>query len=161
MNEVELWQQLEQELYDKPEGGETDVVNQIREEEEAAIAEVRGEGQSDTSVPETKEVHRFFPAGKIMHIITVQSDEVESKGDSSSSSDSDNGLRTMDPKIGIFLTPRSLYSKLRLSQSMISDHFMPFYRRQIEQLIKELEEEQAQNVENQNDHGGYSGEVVL
>ncbi|KAE8715094.1 linoleate 13S-lipoxygenase 3-1 [Hibiscus syriacus] len=162
MNEVELWQQLEHELYDKTESDEADVVNQIREEEAAAIAEVRSEGQSDTSVPETKEAHRFFPAGKIMHIITLQSDEVESEGDSLSSSDSDNGQRTMEPKIGIFLTPRSLYSKLRLSQRMIGDHFMPVYRRQIEQLIKELEEEQAQNVGNRNqDHGGYSGEVVL
>ncbi|TYH13908.1 hypothetical protein ES288_A06G177200v1 [Gossypium darwinii] len=162
MNEVELWQQLEHELYDKAEDDERDVVNQIREEEAAAIAEVRGEGQSDTSVPETKEVHRFFPAGKIMHIVTLQSDEVESEVDTpSSSDDTDDRQRTMEAKIGIFLTPRSLYSKLRLSQTMISDHFMPVYRRQIEKLIKELEEDQPPNVQNQNQtqnhgHGVYS-----
>ncbi|KAK8349803.1 hypothetical protein V6Z12_A06G168000, partial [Gossypium hirsutum] len=151
MNEVELWQQLEHELYDKAEDDERDVVNQIREEEAAAIAEVRGEGQSDTSVPETKEVHRFFPAGKIMHIVTLQSDEVESEVDTpSSSDDTDDRQRTMEAKIGIFLTPRSLYSKLRLSQTMISDHFMPVYRRQIEKLIKELEDDQPPNVQNQN-----------
>ncbi|KAG4196009.1 hypothetical protein ERO13_A06G143800v2 [Gossypium hirsutum] len=162
MNEVELWQQLEHELYDKAEDDERDVVNQIREEEAAAIAEVRGEGQSDTSVPETKEVHRFFPAGKIMHIVTLQSDEVESEVDTpSSSDDTDDRQRTMEAKIGIFLTPRSLYSKLRLSQTMISDHFMPVYRRQIEKLIKELEDDQPPNVQNQNQtqnhgHGVYS-----
>ncbi|PPE02800.1 hypothetical protein GOBAR_DD00169 [Gossypium barbadense] len=162
MNEVELWQQLEHELYDKAEDDERDVVNQIREEEAAAIAEVRGEGQSDTSVPETKEVHRFFPAGKIMHIVTLQSDEVESEVDTpSSSDDTDDRQWTMEAKIGIFLTPRSLYSKLRLSQTMISDHFMPVYRRQIEKLIKELEEDQPPNVQNQNQtqnhgHGVYS-----
>ncbi|TYI23517.1 hypothetical protein ES332_A06G170400v1 [Gossypium tomentosum] len=162
MNEVELWQQLEHELYDKAEDDERDVVNQIREEEAAAIAEVRGEGQSDTSVPETKELHRFFPAGKIMHIVTLQSDEVESEVDTpSSSDDTDDRQRTMEAKIGIFLTPRSLYSKLRLSQTMISDHFMPVYRRQIEKLIKELEEDQPPNVQNQNQtqnhgHGVYS-----
>ncbi|OMO70667.1 Lipase, class 3 [Corchorus capsularis] len=144
MNEVELWQQLEHELYDRTEGEEADVANQIREEEAAAIAEV-GEGQSDSSVPETKEVHRFFPAGKIMHIVTHQPDPVESEGNSPTSRDSDNSQRTTEAKIGIFLTPRSLYSKLRLSQTMISDHFMPIYRRQIEKLIKELEEEQALN----------------
>ncbi|MBA0748130.1 hypothetical protein Gogos_004980 [Gossypium gossypioides] len=164
MNEVELWQQLEHELYDKAEDDEGDVVNQIREEEAAAIAEVGGEGQSDTSVPETKEVHRFFPAGKIMHIVTLQSDEVESEVDTpSSSDDTDDRQRTMEAKIGIFLTPRSLYSKLRLSQTMISDHFMPVYRRQIEKLIKELEEDQAPNVQNQNQnhsHGVYSEQEV-
>ncbi|TYJ30837.1 hypothetical protein E1A91_A06G156400v1 [Gossypium mustelinum] len=166
MNEVELWQQLEHKLYDKAEDDERDVVNQIREEEAAAIAEVRGEGQSDTSVPETKEVHRFFPAGKIMHIVTLQSDEVESEVDTpSSSDDTDDRQRTMEAKIGIFLTPRSLYSKLRLSQTMISDHFMPVYRRQIEKLIKELEEDQPPNVQNQNQtqnhgHGVYSEQEV-
>ncbi|TYH67493.1 hypothetical protein ES332_D06G191000v1 [Gossypium tomentosum] len=168
MNEVELWQQLEHELYDKAEDDEGDVVNQIRKEEAAAIAEVGGEGQSDTSVPETKEVHRFFPAGKIMHIVTLQSDEVESEVDTpSSSDDTDDRQRTMEAKIGIFLTPRSLYSKLRLSQTMISDHFMPVYRRQIEKLIKELEEDQAPNVQNQNQnqnqnhsHGVYSEQEV-
>ncbi|MBA0778335.1 hypothetical protein Gotri_006206 [Gossypium trilobum] len=168
MNEVELWQQLEHELYDKAEDDEGYVVNQIREEEAAAIAEVGGEGQSDTSVPETKEVHRFFPAGKIMHIVTLQSDEVESEVDTpSSSDDTDDRQRTMEAKIGIFLTPRSLYSKLRLSQTMISDHFMPVYRRQIEKLIKELEEDQAPNVQNQNQnqnqnhsHGVYSEQEV-
>lgn len=162
MNEVELWQQLEHELYDKTEDDEGDVVNQIREEEAAAIAEVGGEGQSNTSVPETKEVHRFFPAGKIMHIVTLQSDEVESEVDTpSSSDDTDDGQSTTEATIGIFLTPRSLYSKLRLSQTMISDHFMPVYRRQIEKLIKELEEDQASNVQNQNQsHGVYSEQEV-
>ncbi|XVF27081.1 hypothetical protein REPUB_Repub14bG0075800 [Reevesia pubescens] len=158
MNEVELWQQLEHELYNRTEGEETDVANQIREEEAAAIAEV-GEDQPESSVPETKEVHRFFPAGKIMHIVTFLSDPVESEGNSPTSSDTTgNGQRTMEAKIGIFLTPRSVYSRLRLSQTMISDHFMPIYRKQIEKLIKELEEEQALNGQN---HGAYTGEVVL
>ncbi|XVE51840.1 hypothetical protein DITRI_Ditri02bG0073300 [Diplodiscus trichospermus] len=158
MNEVELWQQLEHELYDRTKGEEADVANQIREEEAAAIAEV-GEDQPESSVPETKEVHRFFPAGKIMHIVTIHSDVAESEGGTPTSCDGDNGKRT-ESKIGIFLTPRSLYSKLRLSQTMISDHFMPVYRRQIEKLIKELEEEQALNDQNHG-IGGYTGEVVL
>ena len=158
INEVELWQQLEHELYDRTEGEEADVANQIREEEAAAIAEI-GEGQPDSPVPETKEVHRFFPAGKIMHIVMLHSDSVESEGDTPTSSDTNNGQMTTEAaKIGIFLTPRSLYSKLRLSQTMISDHFMPIYRRRIEILIKELEEEQALIGQN---HGGYTGEVVL
>ncbi|KAF1890154.1 hypothetical protein Lal_00025487 [Lupinus albus] len=140
LSEVELWQRLEHELFDRP-GGE---VEEIREEEEAAIAEVT-DGQTQSSAPEMKEVHRFFPAGKIMHIVTFHSDADEHENDSSSSSTSSDSSEPDEAKIGIFLTPRSLYSKIRLSQTMISDHFMPSYRKQIESLIKELEEESAED----------------
>ncbi|XP_057797105.1 uncharacterized protein LOC131013107 [Salvia miltiorrhiza] len=140
MTEVELWQQIERELYEHPESDEEEgaTIKEIREEEEAAIAEV-SDPQSQASVPNTKEVHRFFPAGKIMHIVTLISDETERGRDSdASSSDSDNSPEE-DVEVAIFLTPRSLYSKLRLSQTMIADHFMPVYRRQIEKLIRVLE----------------------
>lgn len=139
MTEVELWQQLEHELYDQSEG-ETDVAKEIREEEEAAIAE-SGQSSSESSVPNTKEVHRFFPPGKIMHIVTLLSEEVDHESDSDTLSEDHN--QPKDTKVGIFLTPRSLYSKIRLSQTMISDHFMPVYRRQIEKLIRDLENEGA------------------
>lgn len=147
MNEVELWQQLEHELYENNEGNDADVRKEIREEEAAAMAEV-GSYQEESNAPEPKEVHRFFPAGKIMHIITLLTDTAEHNRSSSSSSESTESLQQVEPKIGIFLTPRSLYSKLRLSQSMINDHFMPIYRRQIEKLIKELEDEHAHDSEN-------------
>ncbi|CAL0315472.1 unnamed protein product [Lupinus luteus] len=136
ITEVELWQRLEHELYDRPDSE----VEEIREEEEAAIAEETG-GQTHNSAQEMKEVHRFFPAGKIMHIVTFHSDADEPENDSSSSSTSSDSSELDDTKIGIFLTPRSLYSKIRLSQNMISDHFMPVYSKQIESLIKELEED--------------------
>lgn len=148
MTEVELWQHLEHELYDRTESEEADVAteirnveNEIREEEEAAIAEV-SDGQPESSAPDMKEAHRFFPAGKIMHIVTLHHGGPECESSSPSSSASGNELPE-ETRVGIFLTPRSLYSKLRLSQTMISDHFMPVYRRQIEKLIKELEEEIA------------------
>ncbi|GMY34799.1 hypothetical protein FCV25MIE_30041 [Fagus crenata] len=142
MTEVELWQQLEHELYDRMEGEEADVEKEIREEEEAAIAEV-GEDQPESSTREIKEAHRFFPPGKIMHIITLFSDVAECGSDGSpTTSGSDNG-QVEETTVGMFLTPRSLYSKLRLSQTMISDHFMPVYRRQIERIIKELEKEEG------------------
>lgn len=145
MSEVELWQQLEHELYDRPEGEETDVAKEIREEEEAATTEVVGQTRN-RSAPEINEVHRFFPPGKIMHIVTLHPDstEIESDGSRTSSTSSDDS-EPIETKIGIFLTSRSLYSKLRLSQTMISDHFMPIYRKQIERLIKELEEESIED----------------
>ncbi|KAL5579586.1 hypothetical protein UlMin_012028 [Ulmus minor] len=142
MTEVELWQQLEQELYDRTAGEDADVEKEIREEEAAAMAEV-GNGQPETSSPEMKEAHRFFPPGKIMHIVLVPSDDADSENDASPSSSGSHNEQPEEARIGIFLTPRSLYSKLRLSQTMISDHFMPVYRRQIEKLIKELEKEET------------------
>lgn len=148
MSEVELWHQLENELYDGPGVEETDVVKEMREEE-AAIAD---EEQTQSSVPETKEVYRFFPPGKIMHIVTLRS-ETEHDNDDSPTYASSDSSEVDDTKIGIFLTSRSLYSKLRLSQRMISDHFMPVYRRQIERLIKELEQEATE--------GHVTQEVVL
>ncbi|KAJ0755675.1 putative fungal lipase-like domain, mono-/di-acylglycerol lipase, alpha/Beta hydrolase [Helianthus annuus] len=139
MTEFELWEQLEHELYDQSEGQEeADVAKEMREEEEAAIAEG---GKNPT--PETKEAHRFFPAGKIMHIVTIP--QVAERGTddeaSSSESDDDERDRVVEDRVGLFLTPRSLYSKIRLSRSMITDHFMPVYRRQIEKLIRELEKD--------------------
>ncbi|CAL1376385.1 unnamed protein product [Linum trigynum] len=144
INEVELWQQLEHELYEGDE--DADVVNEIREEEAEAIAEVDGLGEEASATPQAKEVHRFFPAGKIMHIVTFPvEDETSDDSGSCSPSSEDERKKTvaMETRVGIFLTERSLYSKVRLSQTMISDHFMPVYRRQIERVIQELEKEEV------------------
>ncbi|KAK9726881.1 hypothetical protein RND81_05G243300 [Saponaria officinalis] len=134
-SEVELWHQLEHELYDRAEGKQADVEKEIREEEEATLEEV-GATEPEGSTTEVNEVRRFFPPGKIIHIITLQSE------DEGTISDSDGEDReSIEAEVGIFLTPRALYSKLRLSHSMISDHFMPVYRRQIEKLIRDLEKD--------------------
>lgn len=135
MSEVELWQQLEHELYERADSGQSILEKEIREEEEAAIAEV-GSSSPQSPTSEIKEAHRFFPPGKIMHIINLHEDRVE--GDITIDEITD--VPSSEAQIGLFLTPRSLYSKLRLSQSMIADHFMPVYRRQIEKLIGDLEE---------------------
>ncbi|XP_076885006.1 uncharacterized protein LOC143534388 [Bidens hawaiensis] len=137
MTEFELREQLEHELYDHEGREEADVEKEMREEEEA-VALAEG-GKNPT--PETKEAHRFFPAGKIMHIVTIPQVVKSGTDDEASSSESDNEEqdRVVEEKVGLFLTPRSLYSKIRLSRSMIADHFMPVYRRQIEKLIQELD----------------------
>ncbi|KAM7253682.1 hypothetical protein ACFE04_021836 [Oxalis oulophora] len=148
MNQVELWQQLENELYNRTDGDSTDNEQEIREEEAAAIAEVNEAAEPGSSVPDVKETYRFFPPGKIMHIVTLFTEGTESESDShssNSSEDDDDEHEPEEPKVGIFLTPRVLYSKLRLSQTMVSDHFMPVYRRQIEKLIKQLEEDDVAN----------------
>lgn len=143
MTEAELWQQLEHDLYhddssELPE--EADVAKEIKEEEEAVIAEA-GVAQPEIRTPEMKESHRFLPPGKIMHIVTVRPEAMEADEDEEDGSTPERHetVETVEEgRVGIFLTPRSLYSKVRLSQRMISDHFMPVYRRQIERLIQEL-----------------------
>lgn len=140
MTEEELWQQLEHELYTPKEEEEADVANEMREEENAAVAEVAGTSSGSLAV-KTAETHRFYPAGKIMHLVAHLPEDPEDpmiEGDSILRDDGGNS-RPEEPKVGIYLTPRSLYGKLRLSRTMINDHFMPIYKRHIEQLISELE----------------------
>ncbi|CAM8949870.1 unnamed protein product [Rhodiola kirilowii] len=139
MTEFELWQQLEKELEHGSEAEDNEHEKEIREEEAAAMAEV-SDIQPQEPVPETKEVHRFFPPGKIMHIVDLKIDEEEEAGNDSSSSDDSESEQLSQPTVGMFLTHRSLYGKLRLSRTMIKDHIMPVYRRQMEKLLEELVE---------------------
>ncbi|KAI4331302.1 hypothetical protein MLD38_029498 [Melastoma candidum] len=176
MTEVELWHQLENELYNRTDGEELDLAKEIREDEEVeeeeeeaiAMAEVGVEGEGNSSQSEKKEVHRFFPPGRTLHLVTLPRD---SESDSLSALDDGIDPRvgmlhppSLDsptlgdigedgPRVGLFYTPRSLYSKIRLSQTMIRDHFMPIYRRQIDRVIKELERE-----DDYEDHQDYSAE---
>ncbi|KAI4381826.1 hypothetical protein MLD38_007863 [Melastoma candidum] len=158
ISEVELWQQLEDELCNRTRGEDVDVAKEMREEEAAALAEaevVRTDG--DNRSAGKKEVGMcFFPPGRTLHLVTLPRDS-----QSNSPSAPDDGIdprvgvlhppgldsptlgdREQGPRVGLFYTPRSLYSKIRLSQTMIRDHFMPIYRRQIERVIKALEEEE-------------------
>jgi hypothetical protein len=138
MTDVELWQQLESELYRKREGEDDDIVEEMTE---STIAEEVG-GVAEDVLSETKEVHRFYPPGKIMHILTSSREETAHEEESDvHQDDATNG--ESESSMGIFLTPRSLYGKLRLSKMMINDHYMPIYRRNIEQLISELEKDSS------------------
>lgn len=156
ITDVELWQQLENELYRKR-GGDDD--NDIGEEiAESNIAEeVGGTAQDVLSDAREKEVHRFYPPGKIMHILTsvreaeIDEEEITSHQDEESSSHHDDTTGESETSISIFLTPRSLYGKLRLSKMMINDHYMPMYRRSIEQLVAELEKDCSASVGDSSD----------
>ncbi|KAG2654472.1 hypothetical protein PVAP13_1NG524200 [Panicum virgatum] len=137
MTDVELWQQLESELYRKREGEDDDIAEEMTE---STIAEEVG-GVAEDVLSETKEVHRFYPPGKIMHILTSSREETAHEESDVHQDDATNG--ESESSMGIFLTPRSLYGKLRLSKMMINDHYMPIYRRNIEQLISELEKDSS------------------
>uniref|UniRef100_A0A0D9VLU1 Fungal lipase-like domain-containing protein n=1 Tax=Leersia perrieri TaxID=77586 RepID=A0A0D9VLU1_9ORYZ len=139
MTDVELWQQLENELYRRREDDE--IVEEEDMTESAINEEVGGTAEDVLSETNDKEVHRFYPPGKIMHILTSSREETISSEESSVHQDDDDASGDSGTRIGIFLTPRSLYGKLRLSKMMINDHYMPIYRRNIEQLIAELEKD--------------------
>ncbi|XP_074571026.1 uncharacterized protein LOC141827634 [Curcuma longa] len=78
-----------------------------------------------------QEVHQLFPPGRIIHMVTIPALDT-----SESFEDAFNNR-----SIGIYETPRDMYGKIRLSQTMITDHYMPRYRRMMELLIDMLRRE--------------------
>ncbi|CAA2996753.1 lipase calmodulin-binding heat-shock [Olea europaea subsp. europaea] len=140
ITEGELWYELEKEL--QRQESEADVHTQ--EEEEAAAEEITEEekvlsdaveSRTPISSSDVSENLHFYPPGKIMHMVSVPSSEA--------SDSSHNG--SVDEQVGIYETPRELYSKLRLSRTMIRDHYMPMYKKVMEQLIIQLENEEDAN----------------
>ncbi|OVA02598.1 Lipase [Macleaya cordata] len=150
MTEGELWYELEKEL--QRQGIEDEaIVQETREEEEAAAKEITEEENvllvdagavenkpASSSFDTSSETQRFYPPGRIMHIVSVP---VDNRNSSSSSSDDDDNP-TSEERVGIYETPRELYSKLRLSRTMINDHYMPMYKKMMELLISELEKDE-------------------
>jgi hypothetical protein len=146
ISEDYLWHQLEQELKRKSEEDQQEreeeaaVAKEIIEDEENVVAtanEIAGHGSTDVelSLSDANENVRFYPPGRIMHIVSLSpSDSIT------------NGVDGQKIKVGIYLTRRSLYGKLRLSRTMINDHYMPIYKRMMEQLINELEHESEEDI---------------
>ncbi|KAL0388840.1 UNVERIFIED_CONTAM: Sn1-specific diacylglycerol lipase beta [Sesamum radiatum] len=136
ITEGQLWYELEKEL--KRQGSEVDA--QVQEEEEAVAKEITEEekvfadaveSHTPISSSDVSDNHHFYPPGRIMHIISAPPTE--------STDQSHDDLA--EEQVGIYETPRDLYSKLRLSRTMINDHYMPMYKKMMELLIKQLEDE--------------------
>ncbi|CAN6279807.1 unnamed protein product [Urochloa humidicola] len=79
---------------------------------------------------------------KIKHILTSSREETAHEEEPDDHQD-DVMNGESQSSIGIFLTPRSLYGKQRLSKMMINGHYMPIYRRNTEQLISEVEKDSS------------------
>ncbi|KAJ8444958.1 hypothetical protein Cgig2_029152 [Carnegiea gigantea] len=133
VTEGELWYQLEKELKKQDEEAEV----QAREEEAAAAQEITEEANvlanavennKAISSSDMSENHRFYPPGRIMHMVCIRLPSNGSSGD-------DPG----EEHACVYETPRHLYSKIRLTKTMINDHYMPMYKKMMEQLIHELE----------------------
>ncbi|XP_073124616.1 uncharacterized protein [Henckelia pumila] len=137
ITEGELWHELEMKLNMKdsegnsqiPEEEEEDVVNEIIEEEKLRSDAL--DSQTPRSLSDVSDSHHFYPPGKIMHIVSIPSSEPNNPG----------FVDIEEERVGIYETSRELYSKLRLSRTMIKDHFMPMYKNMMELLIVQLENE--------------------
>jgi len=134
MTEGELWFELEKELDRHDEDiqarkeEEAAAVKEITEEETEVLKEAVENKQPTTLDMET---HQFYPPGRIMHMVVLSAE------DTNSSEDVVSGESTT----GIYETPRDLYNKIRLSPTMINDHYMPMYKKTMELLIDKLRED--------------------
>uniref|UniRef100_A0A2P2QUR0 Uncharacterized protein n=1 Tax=Rhizophora mucronata TaxID=61149 RepID=A0A2P2QUR0_RHIMU len=134
VTEGELWHELEKELHRQ----ETIVDTQAHEEEAAAAKEMTEEENVLANAAEAKnplspravaENHQFYPPGRIMHIVSILSTDATNLDHDGQATE----------HVGIYESPRELYSKIRLSRTMINDHYMPMYKKMMELLISKLE----------------------
>lgn len=142
ITEGQLWYELEKELQKQ----ESTINIHAQEEEAAAAKEITEEenqlvdaAECSDSITTTENLdnHRFYPPGRIMHIVSVPS--------SSDDSNSDSDNPPVEEHVCLYETPRELYSKLWLSRTMINDHYMPMYKKMMELLIRELEKDSSCN----------------
>ncbi|KAI3692086.1 hypothetical protein L6452_31895 [Arctium lappa] len=148
ITEGELLYELEKEL--QRQEHESDFQTQ---EEEAAAEEIREEekviadavdGEQPISSSDIFENHHLYPPGRIMHIVSIVSNNpVDRDQDQDHDHDHDNTAieesEVEREHVGIYETNRDLYGKLRLSRTMINDHYMPMYKKMMEKLLVELE----------------------
>ncbi|XWS14130.1 hypothetical protein CRYUN_Cryun36dG0096900 [Craigia yunnanensis] len=111
-------------------------LRQKKLQEENGLADVTSESKNTISSTDASENLRFYPPGRILHIVSVPS---------SDAADVDDGSN--DEHVGIYETPRELYRKIRLSRKMINDHYMPMYEKMMELLISEVEKDEMYSYE--------------
>ncbi|CAI9290880.1 unnamed protein product [Lactuca saligna] len=144
ITEGELLYELEKELQRQENKAD------IEEEEEAAAEEIREEekviadaveSEQAISSSDMSENYHLYPPGKIMHIVSVSivRDENHSRDCDSAIDEHVEHEEVESECVGIYETNRELYGKLRLSRTMINDHYMPMYKKMMEKLLVELE----------------------
>ncbi|KAJ7532995.1 hypothetical protein O6H91_13G028300 [Diphasiastrum complanatum] len=143
IGEEYIWHKLEQEMQRQQEECRLDreeeekLAREIIKEEEDVMEAAVNMGQECTASSSEQDatcvdMGRFFPPGRVIHIVCpLPVDENVSNSDGESHKS----------QSGLFETDRALYGKIRLSRTMVLDHYMPTYRRMIEELIDELERE--------------------
>ncbi|KAI7742994.1 hypothetical protein M8C21_032659 [Ambrosia artemisiifolia] len=146
ITEGELLYELEKELQRQ----ENEDHIQAQKEEEAAAEEIIEEEkviadsvdhEQPISSSDMVESHHLYPPGRIMHIVsTISNDPVDLGNDHNGTIEEHaDDHEHENEHVGIYETPRDLYGKLRLSRTMINDHYMPMYKKMMEKLLTELE----------------------
>ncbi|KAL5203765.1 hypothetical protein ABZP36_008636 [Zizania latifolia] len=79
----------------------------------------------------SQEPLQFYPPGRIMHMVVLPDPKEPSNIEQCSQNEF----------VALYETHRHMYSKIRLSRSMIRDHYMPRYIETMEMLIDKLVEE--------------------
>uniref|UniRef100_A0A6M2F5D3 Fungal lipase-like domain-containing protein n=1 Tax=Populus davidiana TaxID=266767 RepID=A0A6M2F5D3_9ROSI len=138
VTEGQLWFELERELQRQ----DSEVDTQAQEEEAAAAKEIieeeedvlvnAAEAKNPITSEDLSESQLLYPPGRIMHVISISSSDT-------TNSELDGPT---EEHIGLYETPRELYSKIRLSRTMINDHYMPMYKKMMELVIQELENDE-------------------
>ncbi|KAF8661792.1 hypothetical protein HU200_056747 [Digitaria exilis] len=127
----DLWYEFEKDL-----DRQVEVEAQTREEEAAAAKEIMEEESAvlknvedrQSFSSESLERQQFYPPGRIMHMVAMPPTDASP----------DDPVAADECSVGIFETPRDLYSKIRLSNTMINDHYMPMYKKMMEILIEKF-----------------------
>ncbi|RWW07855.1 hypothetical protein GW17_00028743, partial [Ensete ventricosum] len=123
MSEGEFWLEIEKELHHHHED-----MQGLEKEKEESMLLIEAMEKEPPTTPNAQKEHQLYPPGKLLHMVAVpaldHSDTLEDALNNRS--------------IGIYETQRELYGKIRLSQTMIDDHYMPRYKRMIELLIDKL-----------------------
>ncbi|TKW12212.1 hypothetical protein SEVIR_5G022000v4 [Setaria viridis] len=131
ITEGELWYEFEKDL-----DRQVEVEARNREEEAAAAKEIMEEESAVLKNVEDRqsfssdslERQQFYPPGRIMHMVAMPPTDA----------DPDDPVAADECSVGIYETPRDLYSKIRLSNTMINDHYMPMYKKMMEILIEKF-----------------------
>lgn len=145
ITEGELLYELEKELQRQ----ENEAHIQAQKEEEAAAQEIIEEEkviadsvdhEQPISSSDTLENQHLYPPGRIMHIVsTISNNPVDPDNNDHDAVIEEHEHEHEHEHVGIYETPRDLYGKLRLSRTMINDHYMPMYKKMMEKLLVELE----------------------
>jgi hypothetical protein len=104
---------------------EAEAAKEIMEEESAVLKDVEDRQSFSSDILETQQ---FYPPGRIMHMVAMPLTDAAP----------DDPVATDECSVGIYETPRDLYSKIRLSNTMINDHYMPMYKKMMEILIEKF-----------------------
>ncbi|URE49037.1 Lipase 3 N-terminal region, partial [Musa troglodytarum] len=130
LTDADLWFQLEKEINEQSNStvgdGQEEVVAAVKKIMDEENAVLQADKQQISAV--AFETHQFYPPGRIMHMVVLQTTE----------SDPTENVIMDEKNVGIYESPRYLYSKIRLSRTMINDHYMPMYKMMMELLIEKL-----------------------